>query len=160
VLSHEHLDHIGTAWRFNERRTFVAAHRLAANKIMLRDHFPMLRKMFNGPNVPIKIDIWLEQGNLIDLGNFRLNVMYMPGHTSACITLFDVRSRHSDAWRRDGRCSVRAASPTTSLASRIEHKTAVARPRPPLRHAAGRCPHRDRAFARAAGGHQRNCSTR
>ena len=38
----------------------------------------MLRKMFNEPNVPINIDIWLEQVNLIDLGNFRLNVMYTP----------------------------------------------------------------------------------
>ena len=56
---------------------------------MLRDDFSMLRKMFNEPNVPINIDIWLEEGNLIDLGNFRLNVMYTPGHTSACITLFD-----------------------------------------------------------------------
>src|SRR6266568_4753270 len=77
ILSHEHLDHIG------------AAHRLAANKIMLRDDFSMLRKMFNEPNVPIDVDIWLEEGNLIDLGNFRLNVMYTPGHTSACISLFD-----------------------------------------------------------------------
>jgi hydroxyacylglutathione hydrolase len=89
VLSHEHLDHIGAAWHFNERRTYVAAYRLAANKIMLRDDFSMLRKMFNEPNVPINIDIWLEEGNLIDLGNFRLNVMHTPGHTSACITLFD-----------------------------------------------------------------------
>jgi len=45
--------------------------------------------MFNEPNVPINVDIWLEEGNLIDLGNFRLSVMYTPGHTSACITLFD-----------------------------------------------------------------------
>jgi glyoxylase-like metal-dependent hydrolase (beta-lactamase superfamily II) len=89
VLSHEHLDHIGAAYHFNRGRTFVAAHRLAANKIMLRDDFSMLRKMFNEPNVPINVDIWLEEGNLIDLGNFRLNVMYTPGHTSACITLFD-----------------------------------------------------------------------
>ena len=89
ILSHEHLDHIGAAWLFNEQRTIVAAHRLAANKIMLRDDFSMLRKMFNEPNVPIDVDIWLEEGNLIDLGNFRLNVMYTPGHTSACITLFD-----------------------------------------------------------------------
>jgi glyoxylase-like metal-dependent hydrolase (beta-lactamase superfamily II) len=89
VLSHEHLDHIGAAYHFNDRRTYVAAHRLAANKIMLRDDFSMLRKMFNEPNVPINIDIWLEEGNLIDLGNFRLNVMHTPGHTSACITLFD-----------------------------------------------------------------------
>jgi glyoxylase-like metal-dependent hydrolase (beta-lactamase superfamily II) len=88
VLSHEHLDHIGAAYHFHGR-TIIAAHRLAANKIMLRDDFSMLRKMFNEPNVPINIDIWLEEGNLIDLGNFRLNVMYTPGHTSACITLFD-----------------------------------------------------------------------
>ena len=89
ILSHEHLDHIGAAWHFNESRTVIAAHRLAANKIMLRDDFSMLRKMFNEPNVPINVDIWLEEGNLFDLGDFRLNVMYTPGHTSACISLFD-----------------------------------------------------------------------
>ena len=88
VLSHEHLDHIGAAYHFHGR-AFIAAHRLAANKIMLRDDFSMLRKMFNEPNVPINIDLWLEEGNLIDLGNFRLTVMYTPGHTSACITLFE-----------------------------------------------------------------------
>lgn len=88
VLSHEHLDHIGAAYHFSGK-TIIAAHRLAANKIMLRDDFSMLRKMFNEPNVPIDIDIWLEEGNLIDLGNFRLSVMYTPGHTSACISLFD-----------------------------------------------------------------------
>ena len=88
ILSHEHLDHIGAAYRFDDR-TIIAAHRLAANKIMLRDDFSMLRKMFNEPNEPIDVDIWLEEGNLIDLGNFRLNVMYTPGHTSACISLFD-----------------------------------------------------------------------
>ena len=71
ILSHEHLDHIGAAYHFGGR-TIIAAHRLAANKIMLRDDFSMLRKMFNEPNVPINIDIWLEEGNLIDLGNFRL----------------------------------------------------------------------------------------
>jgi glyoxylase-like metal-dependent hydrolase (beta-lactamase superfamily II) len=88
VLSHEHLDHIGAAFHFHGR-TYIAAHRLAANKIMLRDDFSMLRKMFNEPNVPINVDIWLEEGNVIDLGNFRLDVMHTPGHTSACITLFD-----------------------------------------------------------------------
>jgi hydroxyacylglutathione hydrolase len=88
VLSHEHLDHIGAAWHFGGR-TLIAAHRLAANKIVLRDDFSMLRKMFNEPNMPINIDIWLEEGNLLDLGDFRLNIMHTPGHTSACISLFD-----------------------------------------------------------------------
>jgi hydroxyacylglutathione hydrolase len=88
ILSHEHLDHVGAAYHF-AGRSIVAAHRLAANKMMLRDDFAMLRKMFSEPEVPINIDIWLEEGNLIDLGNFRLHVMYTPGHTSACISLFD-----------------------------------------------------------------------
>jgi hydroxyacylglutathione hydrolase len=65
ILSHEHLDHIGAAWHFNESRTIIAAHRLAANKIMLRDDFSMLRKMFNEPNVPINVDIWLEEGQSV-----------------------------------------------------------------------------------------------
>jgi glyoxylase-like metal-dependent hydrolase (beta-lactamase superfamily II) len=88
VLSHEHLDHIGAVHHFGGR-TIIAAHRLAANKIMLRDDFSMLRKMFNEPNVPINVDIWLEEGNLFDIGDFRLDVMHTPGHTSACISLFD-----------------------------------------------------------------------
>lgn len=88
ILTHEHLDHIG-ATHFFMGRTIIAAHRLAANKIALRDDFAMLRKMFNEPNEPIHIDIWLEDGNIIDLGNFRLRVLYTPGHTSACISLFD-----------------------------------------------------------------------
>jgi hydroxyacylglutathione hydrolase len=88
ILSHEHLDHVGAAWHF-AGRTLIAAHRLAANKIMLRDDFSMLRKMFNEPEVPINVDLWLEEGNVIDLGNFRLQVMYTPGHTSACISLFE-----------------------------------------------------------------------
>jgi glyoxylase-like metal-dependent hydrolase (beta-lactamase superfamily II) len=87
VLSHEHLDHIGAAHHF--AGSYIAAHRLAANKIRLRDDFSMLRKMFREPNVPIHVDLWLEEGNLLDLGDFRLDVMYTPGHTSACITLFD-----------------------------------------------------------------------
>jgi hydroxyacylglutathione hydrolase len=50
VLSHEHLDHIGAAYHFG--RSFIAAHRLAANKIMLRDDFSMLRKMCTRRGTP------------------------------------------------------------------------------------------------------------
>jgi len=55
------------------RPLLIAAHRLAANKICCATIFRCLRKMFNEPNVPINVDIWLEEGNLVDLGNFRLN---------------------------------------------------------------------------------------
>ena len=88
ILSHEHLDHIGAAHLFNGK-ALIAAHRLAANKIALRDDFATLRKMFNEPNVPFEVDLWLEEGNLIDLGDFQLRVLHTPGHTSACISLFE-----------------------------------------------------------------------
>src|SRR6202012_2971365 len=35
ILSHEHLDHIGAAWKFNEHRTIIAAHRLPPDKMLL-----------------------------------------------------------------------------------------------------------------------------
>src|SRR5258708_21048720 len=35
------------------------------------------------------MDVWLEEGSLIDLGNLRLTGMHTAGHTSACISLFD-----------------------------------------------------------------------
>jgi hypothetical protein len=43
----------------------------------------MLRKMFNEPNVPFRADLRLEDGNSIDLGNFRLVVRSTPAHPSA-----------------------------------------------------------------------------
>ena len=117
ILSHEHLDHIGAAYHFGGR-SIIAAHRLAANKIMLRDDFSMLRKMFNEPPVPIDIDIWLEEGNLIDLGNFRLN-----------------------AWRGDGR-RVRLGQhcrlhPVAGAAEGIEFQDTVVGTWPAVRYAAG-----------------------
>src|SRR3984893_4321917 len=63
ILSHEHLDHIGAAYHFGGR-TIIAAHRLAANKIMLRDDFLMLCQKFKEPQAAVKIEIWLEEGNL------------------------------------------------------------------------------------------------
>src|SRR3981189_1157532 len=70
VLSHEHLDHIGAAYHFHGS-AFIAAHRLAANKIMLRDDFSMLRKMFNEPPPSITLIRLSPKRIFIDLGNFR-----------------------------------------------------------------------------------------
>src|SRR6202521_5200445 len=45
VLSHEHLDHIGAAWHFGGR-TIIAAHRLPANKNLLRGELSCVGKVF------------------------------------------------------------------------------------------------------------------
>ena len=169
ILSHEHLDHIGAAYHFGGR-TIIAAHRLAANKIMLRDDFSMLRKMFNEPDVPINVDIWLEEGNLIDLGNFRLNVMYTPGHTSACISLFD----HDKGllFAADtlmpggvmggvfGSGSISDYIQSLERLKGLEFQNIVVGTWPPVRHAAGRCPDRDRSDRMRCCRTPPNCSTR
>ena len=91
ILTHEHYDHIG-ATAFFHRTAVIAAHRLAANKLELQDEFVTLSKYRNQPSKPFWVDIWLEDGSIIDLGNYELQVIHTPGHTSGCICLYEPRA--------------------------------------------------------------------
>ena len=88
LLTHEHFDHIG-ATTFFHKTAVVAAHRLAANKLDLQDDFVTLNKYYNVPSKPFWVDIWLEDGAVIELGNRRLRVVHTPGHTSGCVCYFE-----------------------------------------------------------------------
>ena len=90
ILTHEHYDHIG-ATAFFHRTAVVAAHRLAANKLELQDEFVTFRKYRDQSSKPFWVDIWLEDGSTIDLGNYELQVIHTPGHTSGCICLYEPR---------------------------------------------------------------------
>jgi len=92
ILTHEHFDHIGTTSYFFDTAV-VAAHRLAANKIELQDEFVTMMKYCNASYKPFHADIWLEDGTLIDLGNYKLHTLHTPGHTSGCICLYETRER-------------------------------------------------------------------
>ena len=91
VLTHEHYDHIG-ATAFFHRTAVVAAHRLAANKLELQDEFVTFRKYRDESSKPFWVDIWLEDGSIIDLGNYELQIIHTPGHTSGCICLYEPRA--------------------------------------------------------------------
>ncbi|UCB43244.1 MAG: MBL fold metallo-hydrolase [Dehalococcoidales bacterium] len=88
LLTHEHFDHIG-ATSFFHRTAVVAAHRLAANKLELQDDFVTLNKYYNVPSRAFWVDVWLEDGAVIDLGNRRLLVVHTPGHTSGCVCYYE-----------------------------------------------------------------------
>ncbi|MDP2954313.1 MAG: MBL fold metallo-hydrolase, partial [Chloroflexota bacterium] len=88
ILSHEHFDHIGAA-AFFTGAAVIGAHRLAANKIELQDEFVTMNKYFNVANRQFRVDLWLEDGCLIDVGNYKLEVIHTPGHTSGCICLYE-----------------------------------------------------------------------
>jgi hydroxyacylglutathione hydrolase len=87
ILTHEHYDHIG-ATTFFHRTAVVAAHRLAANKVELQDEFVTFLSR-DEPHKPFWVDVWLEDGSIIDLGNYELHVIHTPGHTSGCICLYE-----------------------------------------------------------------------
>jgi len=88
VLTHEHIDHAGAAIFFS-RSAIIAAHSSSANKIELQDEFVTLQRFRGWQGGQLKVDLWLEEGNYIDLGNYQLRVLHTPGHTSGCICLYE-----------------------------------------------------------------------
>jgi len=90
ILTHEHYDHIG-ATAFFHPSAVVAAHRSAANKVELQDEFVTFLKR-DQPSKPFWVDVWLEDGSIIYLGNYELHVVHTPGHTSGCICLYEPRA--------------------------------------------------------------------
>lgn len=88
LLTHEHYDHTG-ATAFYYKTAVVAAHRLAANKLEMQDEFVTFSKYRDIPSKPFWVDIWLEDGSIIDLGNYKLQVIHTPGHTSGCVCFYE-----------------------------------------------------------------------
>ena len=54
----------------------MAAHPLAANKLELQDEFVTLSKYRDQPGKPFWVDVWLDDGSIIDLGNYELQVIH------------------------------------------------------------------------------------
>jgi glyoxylase-like metal-dependent hydrolase (beta-lactamase superfamily II) len=92
ILTHEHFDHIGATTFFFDTAA-VAAHRLAANKIEMQDEFVTMMKCCNISSRPFRADIWLEDQCLIDLGNYKLQAIHTPGHTSGCLCLYEDKEK-------------------------------------------------------------------
>ena len=59
INTHEHLDHIG-ANRYFQEFSLIAAHRFAATKITLQDHYVTLYRSRDLNEVPLRVHLWLE----------------------------------------------------------------------------------------------------
>lgn len=75
INTHEHLDHIGSN-RYFQESSLIAAHRLAATKITLGDHFVTLYRSRDLNEVPLHVHLWLENRFLFDLGSHQLEVIH------------------------------------------------------------------------------------
>jgi Zn-dependent hydrolases, including glyoxylases len=88
INTHEHFDHIG-ANRYFQDHALIAAHRFAATKITLDDRYVTLYKSADLNELPLKVHLWLESKSRFDLGNYSLNVIHTPGHTSGSICIYE-----------------------------------------------------------------------
>jgi hydroxyacylglutathione hydrolase len=88
VLTHEHYDHSGAAEAL-QAHALVAAHPLAATKIALADDFALMSGLFGQSSRGFVADVRLEQGSVIDTGDFHFSVVHTPGHCSGHISLFE-----------------------------------------------------------------------
>ncbi len=92
ILTHEHVDHIGAGYFFTDT-ALIAAHRFTANKLKVHDDFVIMGKYHDPHARPFRADLHLDQGMVIDLGNYELHVLHTPGHTSGCICLYEPTCR-------------------------------------------------------------------
>ncbi len=92
INTHEYLDHIG-ANRYFQDSAFVAAHRSAATKITLGDHYVTLYRSRDLNEVPLQVHLWLENRFLFDLGSHSLEVIHTPGHTSGSTCIYESTTR-------------------------------------------------------------------
>jgi glyoxylase-like metal-dependent hydrolase (beta-lactamase superfamily II) len=88
LLTHEHIDHAGGAMRL-ARECPVAAHRLAAKKLVLLDEFTMMSRAFAAEIEAFEVDVLLEEGCRINTGGVTLQVLHTPGHCSGSICVFE-----------------------------------------------------------------------
>lgn len=86
INTHAHFDHISSNAYL---RCPIAAHRRAATKIQHTDELITKGKKWGVDLSNLKINIWLEDRNIIDLGTVILKIIETPGHTSGCICIYE-----------------------------------------------------------------------
>ncbi len=92
INTHEHFDHIG-ANRYFQDYALIAAHRSAATKITFEDRYVTMYTSGDLNEPPLKVHLWLEDKVRMDLGNYTLEMIHTPGHTSGSICICEVNCR-------------------------------------------------------------------
>jgi len=93
--THEHFDHTGGNRKFRElleKRSIevkFAAHRLTADVIEKGDDYVILSYAYGRRFIPHMVNIKLNDGDIIEVGGKKLEVIHTPGHTAGSICLYE-----------------------------------------------------------------------
>lgn len=110
VITHAHLDHVGAAHEFGDRRMHAAElergpvraslYTADLSRMLGFEDLPLPEVLIQALPVkgydprsfgitPFDVTTYLSGGDVIDLGNRQLIVLHLPGHTPGSICLFD-----------------------------------------------------------------------
>ncbi len=92
INTHEHFDHIGGNLYLQEN-SIIMTHRLSAVKIEYGDDEVTMCRAHQQNVVGYRVDVWLNNTDVIKTNNWFLKVLYTPGHTSGCICLYEPRRK-------------------------------------------------------------------
>ncbi|WP_341501226.1 MBL fold metallo-hydrolase [Gallaecimonas sp. GXIMD4217] len=93
LLTHGHIDHAGAAARLRERLKvpIIGPHR---DDQFWLDRLGDQSRMFQFPDAtPFSPDRYLEEGDVVELGDTELEVLHCPGHTPGHVVFFHRPSR-------------------------------------------------------------------
>ena len=103
IASHAHIDHIGSFHEYARR----AGHRFEAHTFAALDDAGTVQSWFRKQENPVEQPPWpnwtiddyqlrpapltefLDEGDVVDLGNRRFTVLHLPGHSPGSIALLD-----------------------------------------------------------------------
>lgn len=92
INTHEHVDHFG-ANQCMPQNVPIMAHRYAAAKIVSADDEVLLCRAHGETPTGYHINMWLENLNVLDLGEWFLKILHTPGHTSGSLCIYEPRRK-------------------------------------------------------------------
>jgi hydroxyacylglutathione hydrolase len=95
LLTHAHVDHVGGALELAQRLN-LPIHGPQEEDAFWLDRLPDQARMYGfPPTQAFRPDHWLRDGDTVELGKLRFDVIHCPGHTPGHVVFFEPESRHA-----------------------------------------------------------------
>jgi len=92
LLTHGHIDHAGGATELSEILK-VEIHGPHIEDKFLLDELQKQGEMFGLPSKDCHPDVWLDEGDVVELGEEKLDVYFCPGHTPGHIIFYSENNK-------------------------------------------------------------------